>query len=150
MSDYLLRVIPTRPEYVPNGSARQQAQRLLQTHVEPGCVVIVRITDETMFVDAGGNFQNITCSICGRRIADEWWSAAMDQAHQSHFSCLDVITPCCQSRTSLNSLTYNWPQGFARFILEAPNPGINSLNPKTICDLEKILECTLRIIWAHY
>ena len=48
---------------------------------------------------------------------------AMDQAYRFSFVDLAVSVPCCNAQLSLNDLRYEWPAGFARFILEAQSPG---------------------------
>jgi hypothetical protein len=57
--------------------------------------------------------------------------------------------PCCGAAQSLDSLIYHWPQGFARFSLEAMNPNIRDLPPVAELNLEKVLKCGLRKIWQH-
>ncbi len=47
---------------------------------------------------------------------------AMDRAHDAQFGDLAVIVPCCEMRFSLDDLCYEWPAGFARFLLEARSP----------------------------
>lgn len=51
----------------------------------------------------------------------------MSRASVSGFANLMIVMPCCDGVTSLNSLRYEWPAGFARFILQAMNPGIEDL-----------------------
>lgn len=149
MSDNILKLIPTRPEYVPKRDMQYKARDLLQSLVARDCEVTVTTTNEIEFVDAGANFESIACSICGKEIAGEWWSVAMSEAYQSRFGCLDIVTPCCQAKTSLNNLNYHWPQGFARFSLEARNPNIPNLERGPMDELEQILGCKLRLIWVH-
>ena len=149
MSDNLLLLIPSQPEYVPNLHAQQEARKLLQSLVMETCEVTAYVAEQIEFVDAGANFESVSCPACRSSIAREWWSAAMGEAHISQFSNLEVLTPCCQTRLSLNNLDYNWPQGFARFILKATNPGIPVLERQAVDGLEQILGCKLRVIWAH-
>jgi hypothetical protein len=51
---------------------------------------------------------------------------------------------------SLNDLVYSWPSGFARYTLEAMNPGLGSLPERVHARLESVLGCRVRVIWAHY
>ncbi len=73
----------------------------------------------------------------------------MNAAYETEFRELDTITPCCASNVSLNDLVYEWPAGFARFSLEALNPNIRDLEGEVLRDLEAILSCQLKRIWAH-
>jgi len=111
--------------------------------------VETRTTATIEFVDAGSNFESITCPICGQVIDTAWWSDAMDAAFQSEFSDLGIVTPCCYRNTSLNDLVYDFPQGFARFRLQAVNPRIPGLEPNQLRTLEQALGCNLRVIWQH-
>jgi hypothetical protein len=63
---------------------------------------------------------------------------------------LRVTTPCCGTRTSLNQIAYSWPAGFARYTLEALNPGVGSLPTHLVQRPEVTLGAPVRIIWAHY
>ena len=149
MSDNVLKLIPTRPGYVPDKDAQFAAQELLGTFVESEREVLAYTTEQVEFVDAGANFDSLGCPACGQLISGEWWSAAMSKANESAFTNLNVVTPCCQTRTSLNDLNYNWAQGFARFVLQARNPGIATLDKSVLNELETILGCKLHVVWVH-
>src|SRR5438093_1118722 len=54
---------------------------------------------------------------------------------------------------TLNDLRYVWPAGFARFVLQARNPGLQGAMDLPAVDraaLEAIVGCRLRTIWARY
>ena len=150
MSENLLKIIPEQPVYIPESEAQIVASGFLKSLVAENCEVQFQVSNEIEFVDAGGNFENVSCSTCGKEISGEWWSTAMNKVHQSHFSQLDIVVPCCNSKTTLNQLNYNWAQGFAKFVLTARNPNISELDKQSVIELEKILGCKLRLIWAHY
>jgi hypothetical protein len=150
MSENLLKIIPEQPVYIPENQAQITASGFLKSLVAENCEVQSKVSKEIEFVDAGGNFESVSCSMCGKEISGEWWSTAMNEAHQSHFSQLEVVVPCCKGKTTLNHLNYNWAQGFARFVLSARNPNISELDKQSITKLEQILGCKLRVVWAHY
>ena len=150
MSDNYLKLIPTQPEYSPAGAAQIAARKLLRSVVRESGEVTTKTGAEIEFVDAGGNFERITCPNCGEGISNIWWSSSVSQARQSRFRFLNVVTPCCQTEASLNDLEYTWPQGFARFVLVAKNPGITTVDNETLERLEELLGCRLRVIWARY
>ena len=106
-------------------------------------------TEEVRFIDQGSNFEGVYCPACSADL-DQWWKEAMDRAWQTRFANLAAVVPCCGSATSLNDLRYVWPAGFARFVLEAKNPGITDLAHHDLAQLETTLGCRLRRIWAHY
>jgi hypothetical protein len=53
--------------------------------------------------------------------------------------------------SDLNDLVWEWPAGFAKFILEAMNPRLQGRLPEERqSQTETILGCGLRQIYAHY
>jgi hypothetical protein len=150
MSDCFLQLIPTQPDYVPDNKAQNMAKQTLESLFSQNYDIKVRVADEFTFVDAGSNFEKIACPLCGKEITDDWWSTAMDKAHEFHFINLDVSPPCCKGSTTLNDLNYTFPQGFARFVIEIPNPNIVTLDDIIVKKLEQVLGCKLRLIWSHY
>lgn len=149
MADTFLRIIPADPGYMPTALASERALDLLRRAVPLADDVAAQVTDDVRFVDCGANFETVRCPRCGADLG-EWWSAAMELGHQQRFQDLRVSTPCCAHRTSLNELVYSWPSGFARYTLEALNPGLGSLPDSVVRRLENALGSTLRIVWAHY
>jgi hypothetical protein len=149
VADTYLRIIPADPGCVPSALARERALGVLLRAVPMADDVSSQVTDHVRFVDCGSNFETVTCARCGADIG-EWWSIAMEIAHEQHFRDLRITTPCCSTRTSLNDLVYAWPAGFARYTLEALNPGLGSLPDHVRERLESALGATVRIIWAHY
>ena len=149
MSDTYLRIIPTDPTCVPSALARERALGVLRRAAPLADDIASQVTDEVRFVDAGADFETVRCPRCGADIA-EWWSLAMEIAHEQRFRDLRITTPCCAARTSLNELVYTVPAGFARYTLEALNPGLGSLSDSLVRRLEEALGATVRVIWAHY
>ena len=80
----------------------------------------------------------------------KWWGQEMDRVYQVNgFQDLNILLPCCQRTSSLNDLIYDWPAGFARFLLEARSPE-GDLTHEQIALFESLLGCSIRKIWAHY
>ena len=77
------------------------------------------------------------------------WKEAMDEAYKNKFMDLSVVVPCCNSKTSLNELKYEWPAGFAQFGIEIVNPN-RDISGGELHSIEIILDTKLRKIWAHY
>lgn len=149
MSDNFLRLIPADPVYVPGATAREAARKLLASFVPQADAVVVEVTDEVSFIDQGSNFERVICPVCGTELDVRWWQSAMDKAYEKRFSDLVVNTPCCSAESSLNDLDYQWPAGFSQFMLEARNPN-GDLDDRQRGELEAILGCAVRKIWAHY
>lgn len=149
MSDNYLRLIPSDTTYVPSLAIGQQARELLALFTINADEVAASEYDEVQFVDAGSNWEGVFCPACGAPIENEIWRTLVDQAFMTQFANLIVIMPCCGITVSLNDLHYEWPAGFARFVLQARNPG-GDVSLEQIQRLEALLGCRLRKIWAHY
>ena len=148
MSTTILKLIPTKPEFVPEPQVQEETLHILQTIMMPSSMIRVVVSDDISFVDQGQNWEHVFCSACGQRI-DEWWIHAMDTAHAGKFQNLEVQVPCCGQICSLNDLKYTWPAGFARYIIEVEDPTILLADEQWRLVEEK-LGCQLRAIWTHY
>jgi hypothetical protein len=149
MSDSFLRIIPSDPQFVPAQSDSTVAIDFLRSVFPRAGQVTAAVSPSVVLVDCGGNLESIHCPVCGQLLSDAWWQAQMDTAHRDRFSSLEVVMPCCGSRTSLNELRYHWPMGFARYVLQADNPEAQ-LAPEALLHLQELLGCELRTIQAHY
>ena len=157
MSTIYLRVIPTSPSFVPNAEAQLRARKLFEQLIEGADELQTIVTEEIEFVDAGGNLPTIRCPHCKSDLND-WWMVAVDKAYESHFRDLNLQLPCCGATRSLNDLDYEYPVGFARFMLQARDPHLligftphkkRDLSDSDMQQLEQILGCSLRRIWAR-
>ncbi|HEY2595862.1 MAG TPA: hypothetical protein VGK33_18375 [Chloroflexota bacterium] len=149
MAETYLRIIPRDPGRVPSALARERALGVLQRAVPFADEIDSQVTPDVRFVDCGDNFETVSCPHCSADVG-EWWTMAMEMGHEQQFRDLRATTPCCGRRTSLNELVYSWPAGFARYSLEALNPGLGSLPEALVRRLEDALGASVRIIWAHY
>lgn len=149
MSDSVLKLIPASPKCVPDHEALKVASHLLASFFPEAEEATFESTERVRFIDPGQNLERITCPVCGGEIDMAWWQKAMSAAYQTHFSDLAIELPCCSATSSLNELQYDWPAGFARFVLEVRNPN-GGVQDTQLEQLEMILGCTLREIWAHY
>jgi len=134
---------------VPSASARERATAYLWTVLPFAEDVACKVTPDVRFVDCGENFESVRCPRCGADLG-EWWAIAMEAGHEQCFADLRVTTPCCGVKTTLNQLDYASPSGFARFVLEALEPGAGSLSHGSVERLRGLLGCDVRVIWAHY
>lgn len=150
MSDTFLLLIPSAPDFVPSEAAQAAALTRFKSFLPKAEDVMCDSTDEVRFIDAGVNFERISCPACRRPMALRWWQDAMNAAAEKVFADLAITLPCCGKPSSLNDLVYFWAQGFARFSLEALNPGQRDLRVDQVRELETILGCSLRVILAHY
>ncbi len=148
MSDNFLQLIPTDPQFQPSIQTAERAQSLLKRFTPQAETVEARFNESVEFFHSGSNGSGIHCTACGAE-ASYWWFSAMDEAGESGFNELEVTAHCCGASVSLNELRYDWPVGFARFVLEAQNPNVPDLQPGQLAQLEAVLGCSLRKIWVH-
>ena len=95
----------------------------------PDSDVVAKHSDEVQFFDPGENFERVLCPNCRADLTDAW-RLAMDRAWSTRFSNLRFKTPCCGSSSDLNQLVYEWPAGFARFVLEVSGFNVGQFVPE--------------------
>ena len=147
MSDSFVRWIPVDPSFVPSEDARGRAVAWLRERAPNADEVWGALTPDIRFVDCGGNPERISCPRCGVAI-DHWWPGAMGRAAETRFDKREVVVPCCGADTCLEDLRYEWPVGFARFVLEARNARID-LSPSDDESIARLLDAPVRRILAH-
>jgi hypothetical protein len=150
MSVNLLRLVPTDPAWVPDDLHQERGVKALRTLCPIAEETSVATTEDIRFIDAGSNFKTIRCPSCLTEITYSWWQAGMDAAWKSAFKDLHIELPCCGYRTTLNDLDYEWPQGFARWVLTAVSPGRLELSNDELVVMVEAVGHDLRQIWAHY
>lgn len=150
MSDTVLQIIPFLPEFTPSAEDAAAAESAV-TRAFASADAVTRINSPSIvFRDAGANFESVSCPQCGSEVDQEWWEQAMSAAAESDFEARGVVVPCCQAGTTLESLTYEWPQGFSRFVIEVRNPGADAVPPALRSALGPLLGGGIRIVWARY
>ncbi|MEW9701959.1 hypothetical protein [Paenibacillus sp. SI8] len=148
MSDVILKLIPKDPEFVPNETKLGKAKDWINLNVSNEKTEYIE-TDEVRFIDQGENFEGVSCPLCFSKIEIDWWSAAMDNASESSFHNLSMVTDCCNKATSLNDLNYKWNAGFSRFSIEIINPK-DDLTLEHIECLGQLLGCQIKKVVAYY
>jgi hypothetical protein len=149
MSDNWLILIPTDPSFEPAPGAASKAVAFLEAELPAADEVKAESTPEIRFIDCGANLETIQCPHTGKTIPMEKWGEIMSTAAEGDFVDLGFICPCCGKQSSLDKLLYHFPQGFAKFSLEAMNPNVPSLTDAQIGEVERILGCRLTVIWQH-
>ena len=148
MSDTILKIIPTEPIYVPDSLSENKCRIYLEKLFDANQVELLQ-TQDVEFIDPAQNFEQVFCDVCDSTIDLEYWSKIVDNAFLNKFNDLTFLAPCCGSRTSLNSLRYEMPAGFAKFSIQIMNPNIE-LSNQNMHKLQAILNTPLRTIWTHY
>jgi hypothetical protein len=149
MSDNWLILIPTSPEYVPSKDAQELAVALFKRVAPEADEIEVELSDHPRLIHCGANLQKINCPSCRRELDIEWWDDWISQESKLGFPLKPTALPCCGAVHSLADLLYDWPQGFARFSLEAMNPNIRDLPKAVEQEFETVMRCSVRKIWLH-
>ena len=150
MSDNYLRVLPKDPMFIPSVAQASAGLRTFTELAPQSAEIRIRYEEEVTFVDAGANFSAVRCPTCAADLEIvPWWQSEMDHAYESRFKDLRVVPPCCAQPTTLNELIYDWPQGFARWWLEALNPHRGKLHPDELATVATSVGCSLREVWTH-
>jgi len=149
MSDNWIVIIPADPSFVPPTDRVKKATLHLKG-LAPNANEITEETHESIqFFDCGSNLERIQCPLCNEEIQRDWWQEKMGQDFDGGFKLQRFKTPCCGKRSSLNDLIYDWPQGFARFAIQAMNPNIESLTDQDIKAFEDAIGTKIRVIYQH-
>lgn len=149
MSDNWIIVIPEDADYVPSEEAQDRAVALFRRIAPHADEVKKEVSDEIRFIDCGANLSRIVCPHCGAELEMEWWQDLMDEESEGGFPLREVPLPCCGRASSLRTLGYDWPQGFARFSIEAMNAGIGDLSEEQLAEFGRLLGCPVRKILQH-
>jgi hypothetical protein len=158
---------------------QQEALRILGSSFPKADEIKMSVYRDPLFFDQGESSERIKCPFCEKELDNEWFGKAMNRAYGKKNRDLRIKLLCCGKGSSLNDLTYEWPAGFARFVLEARNPLMGDPLPKGEVPprlplaelrkmhrrenletekvlqkvrqtLERILKTELRRIWARY
>lgn len=147
MSDTIYRIIPETPNSDFSGNI-DKAISYLKRKTKPEGIVF---TDHggTAFIDCGENLSSISCPKCNSELSFDWWGEAMDAAFQNGFSDPSCTLPCCNEKSTLADLKYDFPCGFAKKEITVSNPK-KPLNDKIIAKVESILNAKIKIINSKY
>lgn len=148
MSTNILKLVSITPQYTPSAIQQQEAKEFIASRF-PQAEVEVTVTETVQFIDSGTNFTKVACPVCKNEIDLNRWQELMDKAYQTQFADLLISCPHCAATTTLDDLEYEWPVGFARFIIEVRNLD-NDTDSNALSFLEQVLRTKLRKIWAHY
>jgi hypothetical protein len=149
MSDTWLIVFAEDPFYEPSNAAQTQALELFARLLPAADEVRSNTSPDVRFIDCGDNFENVSCPACGALLEIEWWQVQMEQDFDNGFRLRPLQLPCCGQVRGLHQLVYQWPQGFARFSMQARNPRIEGLSGADIQQLEAVIGGRVRTVWQH-
>ena len=149
MSDDFIRWIPVDPTFVPSDADASRAVEWLRARAPHAQDVNAESFSAICFVDCGVNLETIHCRRCGAELSLPWWRDAMDVAAATKFEDRAVSLPCCGEADRLEMLNYDWPVGFARFLLEARNANISAPTPADDDNVAALLGTPVRHLLGH-
>jgi hypothetical protein len=151
MSDNWIILIPENAGFVPLEEKQKLAVEKFREIAPTSDEIEIEKTKEIRFVHCGGNYERILCPVCNKELDMRWWQGKMteDFGADQDFKLNPIKLPCCGAIKTLHELNYQFPQGFARFSLEAMNPGLGKMPNELLAAIESILGCQLRIIYCH-
>ena len=147
MSDTYLRYVPTLPTFMPEETAGSRAEQFLRQILDAESIES-RSTARIEFVDAGENWDGVSCPKCGAD-AESWWGEAMSAAAEEGFENLTVQVECCRTAVGLNDLRYGWPVAFGRYVLEAANRRADGISQDALDELGRLLGSPVRQVKCH-
>jgi hypothetical protein len=150
MSDNMTRWIPVEPSFVPREEDVARAVEWLRARAPLADVVTAKLSDEIRFVDCGENFESVSCPRCEANLPLDWWSESMNRAAAAKFEERSVQLPCCGATAALETLRYEWPAAFARFVLEVRNARIDGPTAADDMEIGRLLGASVRHILARY
>jgi hypothetical protein len=150
MSERFFSLIPEQPDYVPSAEAQSRALEMFRSFAPKASNVEIRIFEHIQFIDQGEFFERVACPACETELKSKRWGELMNKTYESQFTDRLITMPCCGFKTDLNSLRYESPAGFARFVLEADSTDLDWLPADRQSMLEEVLGCKLRQIWTMY
>ena len=129
MSENFIALVPTDPKAeVPDNA--QALRDALARHLG---TEEVRVKDygKLQFIDCGQNFDSVACPACSARIEMDQWHAWMEEDWHGEdgFHLHRHQTPCCNQDITLNDLSYDMPQGFARWMVSARADDLSEIAP---------------------
>lgn len=104
-----------------------------------------------MFFDCGENFEKVRCPTCAQEVNGEDWTGWMsaDYCVGPGFTLSARKITCCGTEATLNDLTYEMPQGFARFGVSAMNYDRGPLTKNEEDALGDAIGAPVRTIYRH-
>lgn len=149
MSDNWIIVVPEAADFVPSAEVRRKVIELFRGIAPHADEVKEEATQEIRFIDCGANLERIACPGCGAELEVDWWLERVDEEADAGFPLKRLALPCCGAQSTLADLKYDWPQAFARFSVEAMNPGIPDLTDEQMRLFETVLGCKVRKVLQH-
>ncbi|MFE5191865.1 hypothetical protein [Streptomyces sp. NPDC056628] len=154
MSDDVLSVIPTDPQWQPDQAAGERAAALaagMAPGLPDGVASGIDVTwhDALTAIDCGGNLEPIGCPHCRASIDTEWYADLLEEHAGEGFPTLAVTVPCCGAATALDVLTYDWPCGFARFEIAFWNPARDWFDEDDLATFAAALGHPVKQVRAH-
>jgi hypothetical protein len=150
MSDAFIVIVPRDANCVLSPDVERRVTELLKRLAESAESVTSEVSEVVRFHDCGENFESVHCPRCAAEISIDWWQERMDDDADDEGFRLDAYaTPCCGASTSLNELTYDWPQAFGRLSWTVQNPNIGELSSAAVAEIEGAAGVPVTVVRQH-
>ncbi len=150
MSEHFLALLPADP----HAPLPETADALRDALAKMLNTTEARVKDygKLQFIDCGQNFARVICPTCSAEIPLPTWQDWMDRDwHGAEgFHLHTHATPCCQADITLNTLTYDAPQGFAHWFVGARVSSSQVLSPDQLTTLTKSAGLALNPVYQLY
>ena len=162
MSDQVLKLIPEDKNFLPDREPAEKARTLLEDFFPDGEQAEIAFSDSVKFIDGGENLERITCALCNKTteinpfqendVGAAWWYALdATLSGMPDLNSLEVKMPCCGQLNKVQDIDFAGAAGFSKFELCIWNPhSANGISEAQVSELQKLLNCKLKQIWAHY
>lgn len=160
MSDDVLKLIPEDQDFVPNREAAEHVRTLLEAFFPDGEQAEIEISDTLQFRDGGASLEKVVCPLCRKTteinpfqendVGSAWWYTLDETlADSPDLNTLEVAMPCCGATSPIQDIDFSGAAGFSKFELCIWNPCAD-ISEGQVSELEDLLGCRLKRIWAHY
>lgn len=160
MSATVLKFIPIDPFHVPPEAAHSVSIKALERLCPQGHECGIDLYEVLTYIDQGENAVSLKCPICQHihrpdyhgkpTLFEKIWSDFSDGLERDWENQTYNMT-CCGETVKAMNIEWDWPGGFAFFELFIWDPELDRpLHHSKQAQLESILGCKLKQIWAHY
>ena len=149
MSDNWFTFVSLDPNWVPTSEGVvAQLEAIARSEFPDAEEISTEFHELPVFINPVENLETVHCPNCNSDLMD-WWQDQMEANEDEGFASLDCTVPCCETKTSLNDLKYDWPAAFACFQLDVMNPNMPDASKAMIEAFETIAATHIRIIRTH-
>ena len=158
MSDSYLRIIPADENLVPSDEVVAQGLEVVAPAFAGADEILTKRYAQPVFIDPGAHLQAAVCPACGVRLLlrepgssarAAWWAPLANELAQRGAGDVRASLPCCRKLVPFSRLRFEPAAGVASFEISVMNPPLPSLPLEAQEQLEAVLGCPVRYVWAQ-